>query len=33
MDEVLKKLEIIEKKIDGKNKESYPKILKILKIP
>ena len=30
MDEVLKKLEIIENKIDGKNQENYPKILKII---
>ena len=30
MDEVLRKLEIIENKIDGKVQENYPKILKIL---
>lgn len=30
MDEVLRQLEIIENKIDGKVQENYPKILKIL---
>lgn len=30
MDEILRKLEIIENKIDGKNQENYPKILKVI---